>query len=102
VVKIRQSLEPWNSDYTLTSVQQAKETFDTAIALLRELGKSLGDTKISDYTVDLNKHKEELLAPASTIGVVRATAINVSSTAITGNGVCHNLVIQTSTRVGFK
>jgi len=57
--EIRQSLEPWNSDYTLTSVQQAKETFDTALALLRELG----DTKISDYTVDLNKHKEELLAP---------------------------------------
>jgi len=57
--EIRQSLEPWNNDYTLTSVQQAKETFDTAIALLRELG----DTKISDYTVDLNKHKEELLAP---------------------------------------
>ena len=52
--EIRQSLEPWNSDYTLTSVQQAKETFDTALALLRELG----DTKISDYTVDLNKHKE--------------------------------------------
>jgi hypothetical protein len=61
--EIRQSLEPYDSDYNLTSVQQAKETFDTAIALLRELGKSLCDTKISDYTVDLNKHKEELLAP---------------------------------------
>jgi len=57
--EIHQSLEPWNSDYTLTSVQQAKETFDTAIALLGELG----DTRISDYAVDLNKHKEELIAP---------------------------------------
>ena len=57
--EIRQSLEPYDSDYNLTSVQQVKETFDTAIALLRELG----DTRISDYAVDLNKHKEELIAP---------------------------------------
>ena len=57
--EIRQSLEPYDSDYNLTSVQQVKETFDTAITLLRELD----DTKISDYAVDFNKHKEELIAP---------------------------------------
>jgi hypothetical protein len=65
--EIRQSLEPYDGDYNLTPVQQVKETFDTAIALLRELGKSLGDTRImetiSDYAVDLNKHKEGLIAP---------------------------------------
>ncbi|MDQ1329449.1 MAG: hypothetical protein QG641_2739 [Candidatus Poribacteria bacterium] len=57
--EIRQLLEPYDSDYNLTSVQQAKETFDTAIALLGELS----DTRISDYAVDLNRHKEELIAP---------------------------------------
>jgi hypothetical protein len=65
--EIRQSLEPYDSDYNLTSVQRVKETFDTAIALLIELGKSLGDIRImetiNDYAVDLNKHKEELIAP---------------------------------------
>ena len=61
--EIRQSLEPYDSGYNLTSVQQAKETFDTAVALLGELGKSFSDTRIRDYVVDFNKHKEGLIAP---------------------------------------
>jgi hypothetical protein len=61
--EIRQSLEPYDSDYKLTSVQQSKETLDTAISLLCELGKSLGDSKINDYVQNLAKHREELMAP---------------------------------------
>jgi hypothetical protein len=61
--EIRQSLEPWNSDYIPIPVQQAKETFDTAVALLYQLGESLGDTRIIDYASDLEKHKEELMSP---------------------------------------
>lgn len=57
--EIRQSLEPWNRDYTLTSVQQSKETLDTAISLLYELGNS----KINDYAKVLKKHSEKLIAP---------------------------------------
>jgi hypothetical protein len=57
--EIRQSLEPLNNDYTLTSVQQSKETLDTAISLLCELG----DDKINDYAQTLKKHSEKLIAP---------------------------------------
>lgn len=57
--EVRQSLEPWNGDYTLTSVQQSKETLDTAISLLCELG----DSKINDYAQALKKHSEKLIAP---------------------------------------
>jgi len=57
--EIRQSLEPLNNDYTLTSVQQSKETLDTAISLLCELG----DDKINDYAQALKKHSEKLIAP---------------------------------------
>ncbi len=55
--EIRQSLEPYDSDYNLTSVQQAKETLDTAISLLCEMGI------INDYVQGLKKHREELIAP---------------------------------------
>lgn len=57
--EIRQVLEPYTSQYTLTSVQQAKETFETAIFLLQELG----DTDVSKYASRLLKHEDELLAP---------------------------------------
>jgi len=57
--EIRQCLEPWTSEYMLTSSQQARETLETAI----ELMKDLGSVKINEYAQDLKKHEEELLAP---------------------------------------
>ncbi len=60
--EIRQSLEPWSSataTYMLTSAQQARETLETAIALLKELG----DANINIYAEKLLKHEDELLAP---------------------------------------
>jgi hypothetical protein len=57
--EIRQALEPWTFTDTLTSTQQARETIQTAIALLKELG----DANINAYAKKLTKHEDELLAP---------------------------------------
>jgi hypothetical protein len=57
--EIRQVLEPYTSQYILTSAQQAKETLETAVSLLKELG----DDNISSYANKLLKHEDELLAP---------------------------------------
>lgn len=57
--EIRQCLEPWTSEYILTSSQQARETLETAIDLMKELGS----VKINEYAQDLKRHQEELLAP---------------------------------------
>jgi hypothetical protein len=60
--EIRQAIEPWSSATAtdmLTSAQQARETLETAIALLKELG----DANISTYAEKLLKHEDELLAP---------------------------------------
>jgi hypothetical protein len=57
--EIRQALEPWTCTDMLTSTQQARETIQTAIALLKELG----DTNINAYAKKLAKHEDELLAP---------------------------------------
>jgi hypothetical protein len=57
--EIRQTLEPWTTEYMVTSAQQAKETLETAVTLLKELG----DDKVREYAQDLMKHEEELLAP---------------------------------------
>jgi len=57
--EIRQSLEPYDNKNNLISVSQTKETIDTAISLLSELG----DSKVKDYAKDLKKHKEALIAP---------------------------------------
>jgi len=57
--EIRQVLEPWTSSYMLTSAQQARETLETAVSLLQELG----DANISSYASKLLKHQDELLAP---------------------------------------
>ncbi len=56
---VRQCLESWTSEYTLTSSQHARETLETAIDLMKELGS----IKINAYAQDLKKHEEELLAP---------------------------------------
>ena len=57
--EIRQALEPWTFTGMLTSTQQARETIQTAIALLKELG----DANIKAYAKKLTKHEDELLAP---------------------------------------
>lgn len=57
--EIRQALEPWTTSDTLRNTQQAKETLETAVTLLKELGS----TSISNYAQDLTNHQEELLAP---------------------------------------
>ena len=57
--EIHQVLEPWTCTDMLTSTQQARETLETAIALLKELG----DTNINAYAKKLAKHEDELLAP---------------------------------------
>jgi hypothetical protein len=57
--EIRQALEPWTSSYMLASTQQARETLETAVFLLKELG----DANISSYASKLLKHEDELLAP---------------------------------------
>jgi hypothetical protein len=57
--EIRQALELWTSSYMLTSAQQARETLETAVSLLKELG----DANISSYASKLLKHEDELLAP---------------------------------------
>lgn len=57
--EIRQALEPWTCSYMLTSTQQARETLETAVSLLKELG----DANISSYARKLLKHEDELLAP---------------------------------------
>ena len=57
--EIRQALEPWSSTHVLASAQQARETLETAIALLKELG----DANINAYAEKLLKHEDELLAP---------------------------------------
>jgi hypothetical protein len=57
--EIRQAIEPWSSTDMLTSAQQARETMETAIALLKELE----DTNINIYAEKLLKHEDELLAP---------------------------------------
>ena len=57
--EIRQSLQPYDSEYNLTSVRQTKETLDTAISLLSELG----DNRVKDYAQCLKKHRDELIAP---------------------------------------
>lgn len=66
--EIRQSLEPYDSKDNYISVSQTKETLDTAISLLNELGESSGDNKIKDYAQVLKKHKEELIAPLEWLG----------------------------------
>jgi hypothetical protein len=57
--EIRQALEPWTPADALTSSQQAQETLETAVALMKELG----DARISDYAQKLLDHQDELLAP---------------------------------------
>jgi hypothetical protein len=57
--EIRQALEPWTSTDMLISTQQARETIQTAIVLLKELG----DVNINAYAKKLAKHEDELLAP---------------------------------------
>lgn len=57
--ELRQALEPWTSTDMLTSAQQAKETLETAIALLKELG----DEDINSYARKLMEHEGELLSP---------------------------------------
>ena len=57
--EIRQALEPWTCTDMLVSTQQARETIQTAIALLKELG----DANINAYAKKLTKHEDELLAP---------------------------------------
>jgi hypothetical protein len=57
--EIRQALEPWTSTDMLASTQQAHETLETAIVLLKELG----DANINAYAKKLAKHEDELLAP---------------------------------------
>lgn len=57
--EIRQALEPWTPSYRLTSARQARETLETAVTLLKEIG----DADISDYARGLLDHQEELLAP---------------------------------------
>ncbi len=57
--EIRQALEPWTCTDMLVSTQQARETIQTAIALLQELG----DANINAYAKKLAKHEDELLAP---------------------------------------
>jgi hypothetical protein len=57
--EIRQALEPWTCSYMLTSAQQARETLETAVSLLQELG----DANISSYASKLLKHEDELMAP---------------------------------------
>jgi len=57
--EIRQALEPWTCTDMLVSTQQARETIQTAIALLKELG----DANINAYAKKLAKHEDELLAP---------------------------------------
>jgi len=64
--EIRQSLEPYDSNYNLIndfSVRQTKETLDTAISLLNDLGESSRDNRIKGYAQSLKKHRDELLAP---------------------------------------
>jgi len=57
--EVRQCLEPWTCEYMITSSQHARETLETAIDLMKELGNA----KVSAYAQDLKKHEEELLAP---------------------------------------
>jgi hypothetical protein len=57
--EIRQALEPWTCTDMLISTQQARETIQTAIVLLKELG----DANINAYAKKLTKHEDELLAP---------------------------------------
>ena len=57
--EIRQALEPWTSSYMLTSARQARETLETAVFLLKEMG----DANISTYARKLLDHQDELLAP---------------------------------------
>jgi hypothetical protein len=57
--EIRQALEPWTSTDILISTQQARETIQTAIVLLKELG----DANINAYAKKLAKHEDELLSP---------------------------------------
>lgn len=57
--EIRQSLEPWTSEYILTSSTQSRQTLETAIELMKELGS----IKVKEYASDLKRHLEELLSP---------------------------------------
>jgi hypothetical protein len=50
---------PKPASYMLTSAQQARETLETALSLLQELG----DANISSYASKLLKHQDELLTP---------------------------------------
>jgi len=57
--EVRECLEPWTNEYIITSSKHARETLETAIELMEELG----NTKVNAYAQDLKKHIEELLAP---------------------------------------
>jgi hypothetical protein len=57
--EIRQALEPWTPSDMLASAQQAGETLETAIALLRELG----DANVDAYAKKLQDRQGELIAP---------------------------------------
>ena len=57
--EIRRALEPWTGSSRLASVLEARETLETAIALLRELG----DSDIDAYARKLLDSQDELLAP---------------------------------------
>jgi hypothetical protein len=61
--EIRQSLDPYDNKNNLISVSQTKETIDTAISLLSELGESSKNSQVKDYAKDLKKHKEALIGP---------------------------------------
>jgi hypothetical protein len=57
--EIRQALEPWTPWNMLTSAQQAQETLETAVTLLKELG----DANMDAYAKKLQKRQVELVAP---------------------------------------
>jgi len=62
--EIRQSLEPfgairWTSEYILTSSTQSRQTLETAIELMKELGS----VKVKEYAQDIERHIDELIAP---------------------------------------
>jgi hypothetical protein len=57
--EIRQALDPWTPSSMLASAQQAQETLETAIALLRELK----DANMDAYARKLQDRQGELVAP---------------------------------------
>lgn len=61
--EIRQALEPTTPTDMLASGKQARETLETAIALLKKLGAYASDANISSYARKLSDRQDELLSP---------------------------------------